>query len=298
MSNEGKSADAALKLKREGHEVVFWIRKQQFKSVFDGLLHKADHWGHYLDNERVVVFDSVGGGKTADRLRRQGFRVWGATEEGDMKSAEPSLATEMEEKVTIDYKAFLGGELVFSEGLKVDVDWLGGRAYLTVEGVTRQIEEKRETEEKGYPVCMTFIQTETKRKAVGFTTNLPVAFSAIQVLGKNVAGVVSGEGEFEDCQLYAFRLPIYSTKQLMSDLNFPSDYKDFYHFANIAVVDGHITMTGPNRKLVDLVTMGDDWSKLIDEVLAIAKDLPFKEKVWKEPKKEVVESCLQRMGIV
>lgn len=79
MSGTGESLGLAYRLQQERHEVVCWVREGHAKQNYGGMLRKTSRWENHLRSETVVVFDSIGGGKTADRLRSEGFRVYGSS---------------------------------------------------------------------------------------------------------------------------------------------------------------------------------------------------------------------------
>src|SRR4051812_23929820 len=76
LSGAGDGNGLALRLKDNGHEVAVWIRERRTRLNYDGLLRKVTKWENFLDKETIVVFDSSGGGKTADRLRARGHHVF------------------------------------------------------------------------------------------------------------------------------------------------------------------------------------------------------------------------------
>ena len=79
LSNTGDGLGLALKLREAGHEVAAWIRKRQSKMNYEGIVRKVDKWEDYLTDKTIVVFDSTGGGKLADRLRGKGHHVFAAS---------------------------------------------------------------------------------------------------------------------------------------------------------------------------------------------------------------------------
>jgi phosphoribosylamine--glycine ligase len=76
MSGGGDGLGLALRLKQEGHGVAVWIREGRAKSNYDGLLRKITKWEEALDPDTIVIYDSNGGGRTADRLRARGHFVF------------------------------------------------------------------------------------------------------------------------------------------------------------------------------------------------------------------------------
>jgi phosphoribosylamine--glycine ligase len=83
VSYESLSGDLAWKLQKEGHEVRVYIKDESCKDVYDGFLMKVSSWESSVDWADVVVFDDVGFGKEAGRLRKQGKLVIGGSEYSD-----------------------------------------------------------------------------------------------------------------------------------------------------------------------------------------------------------------------
>jgi phosphoribosylamine--glycine ligase len=79
VSNESLSGDVAWTLKKEGCEVKVFIKAKSDADVYDGFLEKVPDWESWVDWADVIVFDHVGYGDTADRLRRKGKKVVGCS---------------------------------------------------------------------------------------------------------------------------------------------------------------------------------------------------------------------------
>lgn len=79
VSWESLSGDLALQVKKEGHEVKIYIKSGDDKDVYDGFLEKVDDWKKYIDWAEVVIFDDVGFGEEADKLRKEGKLVVGGS---------------------------------------------------------------------------------------------------------------------------------------------------------------------------------------------------------------------------
>lgn len=75
ISSFGEIAPLAWRAKQMGHEVQIHLRNGS--SQWQGLLPRVDKFGHALTPGTVVVFDRLGGGKTAQRLQAQGYKVIG-----------------------------------------------------------------------------------------------------------------------------------------------------------------------------------------------------------------------------
>ncbi len=83
VSFEGLIGDLALQVKKEGHDVKYYIHSKSEKDVADGFVEKCDDWKALKDWADVIVFDDVGFGKIADDLRKEGKAVVGGTEYTD-----------------------------------------------------------------------------------------------------------------------------------------------------------------------------------------------------------------------
>jgi len=79
VSVEALIGDAAWQVKREGHEVRYYIKENDEKDVCDGFVEKVDDWESLVDWADVIVFDDVGFGKYADKLRKEGKLVIGGS---------------------------------------------------------------------------------------------------------------------------------------------------------------------------------------------------------------------------
>jgi len=79
VSNESLSGDLAWQIKKEGNEVKAYIKAEEDKDVYDGILDKVSNWEEHLDWADIVVFDDIGFGETADKLRKKGKLVIGGS---------------------------------------------------------------------------------------------------------------------------------------------------------------------------------------------------------------------------
>ena len=73
------SGDIAWKVKKEGHEVKVYIESKDDSDVYDGMLDKVEKWEDYVDWADVIIFDDVGFGVFADKLRKEGKLVVGGS---------------------------------------------------------------------------------------------------------------------------------------------------------------------------------------------------------------------------
>jgi phosphoribosylamine--glycine ligase len=73
------SGDLAWKIKKEGHEVKIFVKDKNDADVYDGMLDKVEKWEDFVDWADVIVFDDVGFGPVADKLRKKGKLVVGGS---------------------------------------------------------------------------------------------------------------------------------------------------------------------------------------------------------------------------
>ncbi len=86
VSWESLSGDLAWQVKKEGHQILSYIKNETDQDVFDGFIDKIDRnegWKNYIDWADVIVFDDCGFGKIADELRKKGKLVVGGSEYTD-----------------------------------------------------------------------------------------------------------------------------------------------------------------------------------------------------------------------
>jgi phosphoribosylamine--glycine ligase len=79
VSPEALSVDLAYVLRQEGNDVKFFIQSATEKDVGDGFVEKIDSWEDQIDWADVIVFDDIGFGKTAEKLRAEGKKVVGGS---------------------------------------------------------------------------------------------------------------------------------------------------------------------------------------------------------------------------
>ncbi len=79
VSIEALIGDVAWQVKKEGHEVKYFIKSNDEKDVCDGFVDKTDDWEALVDWADVIVFDDVYFGSVADKLRKEGKLVIGGS---------------------------------------------------------------------------------------------------------------------------------------------------------------------------------------------------------------------------
>jgi phosphoribosylamine--glycine ligase len=118
MSLKGDGLGLALRLKQQGHHVAAKIISKQERNNYDGLIEKVDKWESFLNDDTIVVFDSSGGGRTADRLRSQGHHVFAGSVFADNLEIDRHLAFELMEQAGIKVPPY-----------KVFYSWHDGKTY-------------------------------------------------------------------------------------------------------------------------------------------------------------------------
>lgn len=76
---EALSGDLMWQVQEEGHHVKSWIKDPEDADVYDGFVDKVDDWKKHIDWADVIVFDDVGFGEEADKLRKEGKLVVGGS---------------------------------------------------------------------------------------------------------------------------------------------------------------------------------------------------------------------------
>lgn len=79
VSPEALSIDLAHVIRQEGNEVKFFIHSVTEKDVGDGFVEKVDSWEDQTDWADVIVFDDIGFGRPAEKLRAEGKSVVGGS---------------------------------------------------------------------------------------------------------------------------------------------------------------------------------------------------------------------------
>jgi len=123
LSGAGTGYNLALKLRLAGHQVKVWARDKRVQQNFDGLLEKVKDWETFLDARTIVLFDSTGGGRTADRLRSRGHFVWAGSVFADQLELDRGLAFELLEQSGVKVPE-----------TKTFYDWDEGRQYVKRSG--------------------------------------------------------------------------------------------------------------------------------------------------------------------
>jgi len=80
VSYDALISDVAWNVKKEGHNVRYYIENKSEKDIGDGFVEKSDNWRKDADWADILVFDDVlGHGKLAKEMRDKGKLVVGGT---------------------------------------------------------------------------------------------------------------------------------------------------------------------------------------------------------------------------
>ncbi len=80
VSIDALIGDIAWQIKKEGHNVKYYIEHPEEKEVADGFVPKTDNWETEIEWADTIIFDDVlGQGEKADKLRKEGNNVIGGT---------------------------------------------------------------------------------------------------------------------------------------------------------------------------------------------------------------------------
>ena len=78
-STSGEGAQILHRIQQEDNEVGLYIKDRFYKNVFDGLVPKVDNPDSFIDKNTIIIFDISGNGNVADKYRRAGHFVYGAS---------------------------------------------------------------------------------------------------------------------------------------------------------------------------------------------------------------------------
>ncbi len=102
VSDIGCIGDLAYQVKNEGSLVRYFIDDKHERNVADGFVDKVDNWEKHVDWADVIVFDDIGFGSIAEKLRKDGKKVVGGTPFSDKLELDRDLAQEELRKVGIN----------------------------------------------------------------------------------------------------------------------------------------------------------------------------------------------------
>lgn len=107
LTNHGDGLGLAFHLKNLGHTVGVHIRpSSRAQNNFDGMLLKFNdkkQWEKWIDKTTTIVFDANGGGVLGDRLRSQGYNVFGGSVFADQMELDRETGFEFMRQVGIKF---------------------------------------------------------------------------------------------------------------------------------------------------------------------------------------------------
>lgn len=80
FSTFGEIADVAYQLQEEGEQVVLFVSDNDYKSIGENMVEKADNWHEYVGKEYIWVIDGCENANLQDWLRKRGEWVVGTNE--------------------------------------------------------------------------------------------------------------------------------------------------------------------------------------------------------------------------
>jgi phosphoribosylamine-glycine ligase len=83
VTRHGDGLGFALRMKQEGHDIDYWIHPQA-KEVFKGILPQVKGVYDNLKKDTIVIFDTSGFGDMAEKLKKEGYPIWGAGKINDL----------------------------------------------------------------------------------------------------------------------------------------------------------------------------------------------------------------------
>lgn len=81
------TGDFVLRLQEEGNDVKLFIKDISLRNCYENLITKVESWKDELEwvgKDGLIVFDDIGFGKDQDRLREDGYTVFGGTERSEL----------------------------------------------------------------------------------------------------------------------------------------------------------------------------------------------------------------------
>lgn len=83
ISKNGDALALLYRISEEGNFVDFWIKERKAKPSYKGILPNVEHWSNGLTRDTIILFDMVGLGSIADKLKKTGFKVYGGSSLND-----------------------------------------------------------------------------------------------------------------------------------------------------------------------------------------------------------------------
>lgn len=98
FSTFGEIADVAYQLQDEGEEVVLYVPDDEYKTIGNNMIEKADNWHEYVGKQYIWVIDGCENANLQDWLRSRGEWVVGTNEALSEYENDRQLGQELFEK--------------------------------------------------------------------------------------------------------------------------------------------------------------------------------------------------------
>ncbi len=101
ISKDLNCGNLAYLLTKEGHSVKLYIENKKSRHNLDNMVTRVDNWRgelSWVGKDGLIIFDDIGYGKIQDRLRKQGYTVFGGSEMGEKLEADREYGQEMFKK--------------------------------------------------------------------------------------------------------------------------------------------------------------------------------------------------------
>jgi phosphoribosylamine---glycine ligase len=98
ISKDLNAGNLAHLLVKEGHSVKLFIENKKSRSNFDNMVPQVKNWRaelSWVGKDGLIVFDDIGYGPIQDRLRKQGYTVFGGSEMGEKLEADREYGQKM-----------------------------------------------------------------------------------------------------------------------------------------------------------------------------------------------------------
>ncbi len=95
ISNDLIAGNIARILRNDGHDVKIFIEEKDRRRNFKEILNKTSDWRvelNWVSKDGLIIFDDVGYGHDQDRLRKDGYNVFGGSLYGDLLEQDRVLA--------------------------------------------------------------------------------------------------------------------------------------------------------------------------------------------------------------
>jgi phosphoribosylamine-glycine ligase len=106
-TQRGDGIALAWKLQHEGESVEVYFADKNYAKTYGGIVKKAPSLSSALSKRPIILFDMVGAGNLADRLKKAGFKIIGAGM-GTIKGVSLSDKLELDREYALKYMESVG----------------------------------------------------------------------------------------------------------------------------------------------------------------------------------------------